>query len=117
MLSIWKVPLCGSVALRGGCGWNTACMNVYLVWHIHHATWLDGSPTEHFSDDGVILLDEQSGDDAKMLGVYATQEAAQARIDRARTQPGFEDEPGCFLIDTATLDHDLWTEGYVMIRD
>ncbi|MBG6218511.1 hypothetical protein IWX75_002994 [Arthrobacter sp. CAN_A6] len=92
-------------------------MDVYMVWHIHHAKWLDGSPIEHFGDDGQILLDEQSGDDAKMLGVYASQNAAGARIDRARTQPGFEDEPKCFLIDAATLGDDLWTDGYVSIAD
>lgn len=83
-----------------------------MVWHIHHAKWIDGSPTEHFGDDGQLLIHERSGDDTKMLGVYATEEAAQARIDRARTQPGFKDEPECFLIDAATLGDDLWAEGY-----
>ncbi|MHA7239113.1 DUF7336 domain-containing protein [Arthrobacter sp. TMS1-12-1] len=92
-------------------------MDVYMVWHIHHAKWLHGSPTEHFGDDGQILLDGQSGDDTKMLGVYASQEEAQARIDRAQTQPGFEDEPECFFIDAATLGEDLWTDGYVTVPD
>jgi hypothetical protein len=53
-----------------------------------------------------------SGDDAKLLGVYSSDAAAQARIEPARTLPGFSDEPDCFHITLYTLDKDEWTEGF-----
>ena len=49
-------------------------------------------------DDGSPLCDEQAGDDAKLLGVYCSDAAAQARIESARTLPGFSDEAACFHI-------------------
>lgn len=92
-------------------------MNVYMVWHIRHAKFLDGSPTEHFGQEGEILCDEQSGDDVKLLGVYASEADAQGRVDRARSQPGFSEEPNCFLIDGATLGEDQWVDGFVSVPD
>ena len=48
----------------------------------------------------------------KPLGVYSSDAAAQARIEPARTLPGFSDEPDCFQITLYTLDKDEWTEGF-----
>jgi hypothetical protein len=62
------------------------------------------------------LCDEQAGDDAKLLGVYSSDAAAQARIESARTLPGFSYEPNCFQITVYTLDKDEWTEGYSRMR-
>ncbi|MER7690956.1 hypothetical protein [Streptomyces sp. NPDC097610] len=46
-------------------------------------------------------------------GAYSSREAAQKRIERARSLPGFTDEPHCFFIEEAVIDEDQWTEGYV----
>ena len=90
-------------------------MDLFMVWHVRHAKFLDGSPTEHFGEDGELSWDEQSGDDPKLLGIYATKTDAEGRIERARLQPGFKDELDCILIDTLTLGEDQWTDGFVTI--
>jgi hypothetical protein len=52
------------------------------------------------------LRDEQACDDAKLLGVYSSDAAAQARIESARTLPGFSDQPDGFQSTLYTLDKD-----------
>jgi homoserine kinase type II len=68
------------------------------------------------------LLDEDT-EDVKMIGVYSSQEYAEAAIKRLSEQPGFrdfpklinphvdEEKPG-FYIDAYEIDKDHWTEGY-----
>ncbi|WP_433618322.1 DUF7336 domain-containing protein [Dactylosporangium sp. CA-139114] len=87
-------------------------MIVYLLWHIRHAPFLDGRPSEHRDEHGELIWDEEDGDDLKILGAYSTEQKAQARITSARELPGFRDEPDCFLIDAYTLDEDRWAEGF-----
>jgi hypothetical protein len=65
---------------------------VYLLWHTHAAT--DGSSDE------------------KLLGVYSTEEHAQARIEQARLLPGFGEAPDGFEVAASELDKDEWAEGY-----
>lgn len=65
---------------------------VYILWH---------------GDD----LDE--GPDAKLLGVYSTEEAATARIERAKLLPGFRDHPDAFAVSRYQLDRDELIEGYI----
>jgi hypothetical protein len=62
------------------------------------------------------LRDEQAGDDAKLPGVYSSDAAAQARIESARTLPGFSDEPDYFHITLYTLGKDEWTEGFSIVE-
>jgi hypothetical protein len=57
-----------------------------------------------------------TGDDAKLLGVYSSDAAAQARIESARALPGFSDEPDCFHITLYTLDKDELTEGFSLVQ-
>jgi len=71
-------------------------LNVYLVWNIRHAKFLDGSPTQHRDEDGELILDTQDGDDLKMLGIYATEDEAEGRIPSVRSKEGLRDEPDCF---------------------
>jgi hypothetical protein len=71
-----------------------------------------GQRIQHLDDDGSPWCDEQAGDDAKLPGVYSSDAAAQARIESARTLPGFSDKPDCFQITLYTLDKDEWTEGF-----
>ena len=48
------------------------------------------------------LCDEQAGDDIKVLGVYTSEAAAEARIAEAQFLPGFRDECQCFQITSYT---------------
>ena len=75
-----------------------------------------GQRIQHLDDDRSPLCDEQAGDDAKPLGVYSSDAAAQARIESARTLPGFSDEPDCFHITLNTLDKDELTEGFSLVQ-
>jgi hypothetical protein len=82
--------------------------DVFLLWHISHARRANVSSTP--DDDRSPLRDEQAGDDAKLLGVSSSDAAAQARIESARTLPGFSDEPDLFQNTLYTLDKDAWAE-------
>lgn len=68
----------------------------------------------HIDEDGVFI-DEQDGDDVKLLGIYSTEEKAEECIVRARLLPGFQDEPECFVIVPYLLDDDTWEDGFVRI--
>ncbi|WP_392960332.1 hypothetical protein [Streptomyces sp. LN245] len=85
---------------------------VYLLSHVHHMAEEDGM-IRHFADPDDFWADEEGGDNVKHLGVYSSRELAQERIERARTLPGFADEPNCFSIEEAVINEDQWTEGYV----
>ncbi len=65
--------------------------SVYLLWH--------GDDFDH-------------GPDPKLLGVYSSEQAAQSRVDRSRSLPGFCDHPDAFVISRYTIDKDEWIEGY-----
>ncbi|MGN6608638.1 MAG: hypothetical protein ACTHMS_16715 [Jatrophihabitans sp.] len=84
-------------------------MNVSLLWHVHHAD--SARCVTHFGD--AVLIDEQDGDDVKLLGCYSTLARAHDRVLGARTLSGFADEPNCFIVDTYEVDHDEWLEGFV----
>ncbi|GAA4572121.1 hypothetical protein GCM10023176_34360 [Micromonospora coerulea] len=91
-------------------------MEVFLLWHVRHARWLDGRPTTHRDDAGELVWDEEDGDDLKILGLYSSEARAEDRIERARKLPGFRAEPDCFYISHYTVDQDEWNDGFVSIR-
>ncbi|WP_165247293.1 DUF7336 domain-containing protein [Paludisphaera soli] len=68
-------------------------MDVFILWHVHEIP--DGE------------------DDAKLIGVYATAEDAEAARLRVQSQPGFRDLPEGFQVDQYTLGQDHWTEGFI----
>lgn len=68
---------------------------VWLLWH---------------GDD---IYDETP--DAKLLGIYSSQELAADRIRRSSDVQGFRDHPEAFEIVSYTVDQDEWTEGYVRV--
>ncbi len=88
-------------------------MHVYLLWHVHHADDEEGRARHAEARSGAWSADEQAGDDVKLLGVYSTAARAAARIDDARSLPGFCDEPECFLAEGYEVDRDEWATGYV----
>lgn len=72
--------------------------------------------------DSVFLLhhvrsDDESADDAKLIGTYTSREAAAAAIERLRNQPGFRDHPQGWDIQQYKLDDDHWEEGFVTVLD
>lgn len=70
-------------------------MDVFLLWHIHEMP--DGE------------------EDVKLVGVYATEQDAEAAERRALRQPGFRDLPEGFQTDRYEVGKDHWTEGFITI--
>lgn len=56
-------------------------------------------------------------DDAKMIGVYSSEERARAAIGRLSSRPGFAHFPDGFHVDGYELDTDHWTEGFVTVPE
>lgn len=59
-----------------------------------------------------VRKDDEHGDDAKMIGVYRSDAAAEAAIARLSAQPGFTEHPAGFTVAAYELDQDHWTEGF-----
>jgi len=59
----------------------------------------------------VLELSEEQ-EDVKLIGVYSTQEQADAAQARSRQRPGFVDNPDGFYIQAYELDQDHWVEGF-----
>lgn len=59
-----------------------------------------------------VRKDDESGDDAKLIGVYRSAEAAACAIARMSSQPGFRDHPHGFHTDAYALDRDQWPAGF-----
>ena len=68
---------------------------VYLLWHVRPA----------FHEHG----DEE---DAKLLGVFSSEQTAKDWQDDARVLPGFRDFPDDFVIDPYELDQRKWSGGF-----
>ncbi|GAA1952384.1 DUF7336 domain-containing protein [Kitasatospora viridis] len=90
-------------------------MKVYPLWHIGHQNEAGPDGETVHVDDGGVFIDEQDGDDVKLLGIYSSEAAAAERMRRARLLPGFADEPDCFDIGEYDLDEDHWTEGFARV--
>ena len=57
--------------------------------------------------------DPDDGDEnAKLLGVYSSEERAQERIARCASTPGFQDDRDGFTIGEYEIDKDEWTSGF-----
>lgn len=69
---------------------------VYAIWHVRS--------------------DDEDGDDAKFIGVYRSEAAANDAVVRLKGKPGFCDHPDGFQVQCYKLDEDHWTEGFVTIR-
>lgn len=64
------------------------------------------------------LLDAQEDVyETKLIGIYSTQEKAEAAIGRLRKLEGFRDHPEDFYIDEYAVDADNWTEGFFTPQD
>lgn len=65
---------------------------VYILWH-------------HYPDD-------PDDDNAKLLGVYSSEVAAQRIEKKYKLLPGFSRGEGQFTIDAYEIDEDHWNEGF-----
>ncbi|MBU2156924.1 MAG: hypothetical protein KJ989_20595 [Gammaproteobacteria bacterium] len=69
--------------------------SVYILHHVHD--FADGH------------------EDQKIIGVFSSEENAEAARDLVKTQPGFSNTPEGFEIAEWQLDRAGWLEGYVSI--
>ena len=51
----------------------------------------------------------------KVIGVYSSRELAEGAMQRARSLPGFAEDPDCFKIDEYEIDRDHWPRGFVRL--
>jgi hypothetical protein len=49
----------------------------------------------------------------KSIGIYSTEENANAAIERLKDRPGFRDWPNGFRVFGRTLDEDRWADGFI----
>lgn len=68
---------------------------VFLLWHTRD------------------LGDNETDD--KLIGVYSSNETANAAKQRKLQYPGFREAPDGFQIVELELDRDQWSEGYVTV--
>lgn len=61
-----------------------------------------------------FVQERNHGEDTELLiGVYASEQDANAAIERLKNKPGFADFQKGFLVDSYELNQDHWTEGFV----
>lgn len=51
----------------------------------------------------------------KVIGIYSSETLAEAAMERARSLPGFIEQPDCFTIDPCEVDKDHWPRGFVRL--
>ena len=51
-------------------------------------------------------------EDFKLIGVFATEQQAQAAINQLKSQPGFKEYPNGFHIDAYPLNQINWSSGF-----
>jgi hypothetical protein len=62
-----------------------------------------------------FVQERAEGEDVELLiGVYDTEVAAAAAIDRLRNKPGFVDFPAGFQVHSREVGQDSWTEGFTV---
>jgi hypothetical protein len=59
-------------------------------------------------------MPEGEDDIELLIGVYSSDEAAKAAIQRMKDKPGFADFPQGCEICPYYLNHDHWTDGFVL---
>ena len=62
-----------------------------------------------------VVREFEDDEDAKLIGVYSTEDEARAAIARLVNQPGFSEHQEGFRIDPYPVNRDHWTEGFVTV--
>ncbi|MDI1227059.1 MAG: hypothetical protein PSY14_05190 [bacterium] len=73
---------------------NDIKWDVFLVWHTN----------------------PENDDDAKLIGVYSTEQNAKNAVSSVKDQQGFKEHPECFEICPYKLDVTSWTDGFVTLK-
>ena len=84
---------------------------VFLLFHWRF-TSVDPHSAAQEADRLGRSLDDTEEQDVKLLGVYSSRAAAEARIERACQTPGFREHPNTFHIDAYVIDRDEWSSGF-----
>jgi hypothetical protein len=90
-------------------------MDIYLLQHVSHLA--RRGPVVHRDEWGDLLVEEDLGDDVKLLGCYSTLQRAEERKSSAQQLEGFREEPDCFIVSKEVLDRDEWTTGFTIVSD
>lgn len=75
-------------------------MTVFLLWHIHD-----------------LKDDYGTHEEEKLIGVFSSEEKANAAIDTLKNREGFRDCPlSCFEIHKTEVDRMSWVDGFTTVR-
>jgi homoserine kinase type II len=77
-------------------GREGSLMEVFVVQHAHEI--------------------EEDKEDVKFIGVYSTEESANAAVAGLSLQAGFRETSNGFHVDRYTVDEDHWTGGFITAR-
>ncbi|MDB7815939.1 DUF7336 domain-containing protein [Intestinimonas butyriciproducens] len=79
---------------------NISPTNVFLLWHNYDLT----------DDFG-------THEEAKLIGVFSSEEKAKEVIDYLKDKEGFRDHPlNCFEIHKSEIDRPSWVDGFTTVR-
>lgn len=59
-----------------------------------------------------VARQDTENEDVKNIGIYSSENAAKAAINRLKDKPGFKLYPDSFNIGPYILDFDYWQEGF-----
>lgn len=79
--------------------------SIWGVHHVHH----HNNPLRHRDRIGRVRLGRW--DNLLFIGWFESRIAAESAVQSINTQPGFVDEPDCFVIVEYMMDMDLWPLG------
>lgn len=60
------------------------------------------------------VYERDGADDVKFIGVYDSEEAAEAAVEQLRIQPGFAETSQGFYVDRYELNQTHWLEGFIL---
>ena len=78
---------------------------IWCVYHVEHSDAL-----RHRDRVGRIRVGKRDG--LCFIGWFSSRDMAKSAIQSVITQPGFVDEPDCFLILEFPMNADLWPLGF-----
>jgi len=59
-----------------------------------------------------VRQDDEYAGDAKLIGIYSSEDEARAAITRLADRPGFRDYPAGFQFEPYQINKDHWAEGF-----
>ena len=78
------------------------------LWCVYHVEHFD--PLRHRDRVGRIRIGKR--DDLSLIGWFSSRNTARSAIQSVIEQPGFVDEPECFVILEFPMNADLWPVGF-----